>query len=138
MPARSSGPPTSLSTSHSVNVLRDIGDSASPRTRSRREFAMAAGEVVSRGSPGVASLRSVSQRSSRVTSSPMERRNVVTASGPPSASSTLLAAVLSLVRMVAEQSVRSEEHTSELQSRENLVCRHLLEKKKDVEQGLRG
>src|SRR5690606_25186654 len=25
--------------------------------------------------------------------------------------------------------IRSEEHTSELQSRENLVCRHLLEKK---------
>src|SRR5690606_41877964 len=28
------------------------------------------------------------------------------------------------------QAVRSEEHTSELQSRENLVCRLLLEKKK--------
>src|SRR5690606_40452138 len=28
------------------------------------------------------------------------------------------------------QEVRSEEHTSELQSRENLVCRLLLEKKK--------
>src|SRR5690606_41737881 len=28
---------------------------------------------------------------------------------------------------------RSEEHTSELQSRENLVCRLLLEKKKTVE-----
>src|SRR6266511_5586336 len=28
--------------------------------------------------------------------------------------------------------VRSEEHTSELQSRENLVCRLLLEKKKKV------
>src|SRR5690606_41221420 len=28
------------------------------------------------------------------------------------------------------RSVRSEEHTSELQSRENLVCRLLLEKKK--------
>src|SRR5690606_39922828 len=28
-------------------------------------------------------------------------------------------------------SVRSEEHTSELQSRENLVCRLLLEKKND-------
>src|SRR5436309_5110610 len=28
---------------------------------------------------------------------------------------------------------RSEEHTSELQSRENLVCRLLLEKKKEVE-----
>src|SRR5690606_41191086 len=30
----------------------------------------------------------------------------------------------------AYQGVRSEEHTSELQSRENLVCRLLLEKKK--------
>src|SRR5436309_12654522 len=29
---------------------------------------------------------------------------------------------------------RSEEHTSELQSRENLVCRLLLEKKKIVEE----
>src|SRR5690606_40176412 len=29
-----------------------------------------------------------------------------------------------------EGSIRSEEHTSELQSRENLVCRLLLEKKK--------
>src|SRR5436309_6219624 len=28
------------------------------------------------------------------------------------------------------RSIRSEEHTSELQSRENLVCRLLLEKKK--------
>src|SRR5690606_41012031 len=28
------------------------------------------------------------------------------------------------------QNIRSEEHTSELQSRENLVCRLLLEKKK--------
>src|SRR5690606_40160414 len=28
--------------------------------------------------------------------------------------------------------VRSEEHTSELQSRENLVCRPLLEKKKET------
>src|SRR5690606_39883617 len=32
------------------------------------------------------------------------------------------------VRLVEEQ-LRSEEHTSELQSRENLVCRLLLEKK---------
>src|SRR5690606_41685076 len=30
----------------------------------------------------------------------------------------------------ADRAVRSEEHTSELQSRENLVCRLLLEKKK--------
>src|SRR5690606_40941401 len=32
--------------------------------------------------------------------------------------------------MVAYHGLRSEEHTSELQSRENLVCRLLLEKKK--------
>src|SRR5207302_11491372 len=31
----------------------------------------------------------------------------------------------------AMKSIRSEEHTSELQSRENLVCRLLLEKKKE-------
>src|SRR5690606_41884163 len=30
------------------------------------------------------------------------------------------------------QRARSEEHTSELQSRENLVCRLLLEKKKNI------
>src|SRR5690606_41840101 len=34
------------------------------------------------------------------------------------------------IRSVAEEKFRSEEHTSELQSRENLVCRLLLEKKK--------
>src|SRR5436309_4106884 len=32
----------------------------------------------------------------------------------------------------ADKSWRSEEHTSELQSRENLVCRLLLEKKKQT------
>src|SRR6266511_6311305 len=30
-----------------------------------------------------------------------------------------------------DRGMRSEEHTSELQSRENLVCRRLIEKKKD-------
>src|SRR5207302_8468983 len=39
-------------------------------------------------------------------------------------------AVHLLERNVARASRRSEEHTSELQSRENLVCRLLLEKKK--------
>src|SRR5690606_41874900 len=33
----------------------------------------------------------------------------------------------------AEERYRSEEHTSELQSRENLVCRLLLDKKKVME-----
>src|SRR5690606_41257964 len=34
--------------------------------------------------------------------------------------------------MACERRARSEEHTSELQSRENLVCRLLLEKKKNA------
>src|SRR5690606_13590292 len=33
---------------------------------------------------------------------------------------------------LARRRMRSEEHTSELQSRENLVCRLLLEKKKET------
>src|SRR5436309_7318600 len=32
--------------------------------------------------------------------------------------------------------IRSEEHTSELQSRENLVCRLLLEKKKKIKKDI--
>src|SRR3712207_7728178 len=35
--------------------------------------------------------------------------------------------------MTAEQEPRSEEHTSELQSRQYLVCRLLLEKKKTID-----
>src|SRR5690606_39489147 len=35
-----------------------------------------------------------------------------------------------MTRFTSAQDTRSEEHTSELQSRENLVCRLLLEKKK--------
>src|SRR5690606_39829789 len=37
--------------------------------------------------------------------------------------------VLELCHLIDQ---RSEEHTSELQSRENLVCRLLLEKKKEI------
>src|SRR2546422_6297288 len=36
------------------------------------------------------------------------------------------------LKLVAEFSARSEEHTSELQSRLHLVCRLLLEKKKNM------
>src|SRR2546427_6669586 len=41
-------------------------------------------------------------------------------------------AELSLSKAAAESGYRSEEHTSELQSQSNLVCRLLLEKKKNV------
>src|SRR5690606_4673855 len=37
--------------------------------------------------------------------------------------------VTSLIKLTSKPAARSEEHTSELQSRENLVCRLLLEKK---------
>src|SRR2546430_10970721 len=40
--------------------------------------------------------------------------------------------VLELTGRPLEAEVRSEEHTSELQSQSNLVCRLLLEKKKTV------
>src|SRR2546430_16059635 len=42
----------------------------------------------------------------------------------------LIAAVLAAVANDSRDLVRSEEHTSELQSQSNLVCRLLLEKKK--------
>src|SRR5690606_39993299 len=41
-----------------------------------------------------------------------------------------LATARSRARLAEDELQRSEEHTSELQSRENLVCRLLLEKKK--------
>src|SRR5690606_41871701 len=40
--------------------------------------------------------------------------------------------ISSLSNSNSSRSMRSEEHTSELQSRENLVCRLLLEKKKQA------
>src|SRR5436309_4079698 len=59
---------------------------------------------------------------------PILRTNpVITIDGPAGAGKSTAA------RLLAErQTVRSEEHTSELQSRENLVCRLLLEKKKNT------
>src|SRR6266496_4689614 len=44
--------------------------------------------------------------------------------------STLLYAIFRAVGAISEDELRSEEHTSELQSRRDLVCRLLLEKKK--------
>src|SRR2546427_603511 len=46
-------------------------------------------------------------------------------------------AVLKLVADVIAEGRRSEEHTSELQSQSNLVCRLLLEKKKKKKENIR-
>src|SRR5690606_41735199 len=54
-----------------------------------------------------------------------------TASRTPGSSASMWAAPCSRAGRSPPRSARSEEHTSELQSRENLVCRLLLEKKKN-------
>src|SRR5256886_10775577 len=57
-----------------------------------------------------------------------------TVSGAPSGSSTCVPARWRAIRLACSTSPgRSEEHTSELQSQSNLVCRLLLEKKKKNE-----
>src|SRR5436309_12538610 len=72
-------------------------------------------------------------RSPRASLRRCQRRSVRTATGfailPFPLSSRSLAR-LSFVLLSLLFGDRSEEHTSELQSRENLVCRLLLEKKK--------
>src|SRR5690349_24871358 len=57
-------------------------------------------------------------------------RAVGTATGRTQAADELLG-------RFAEQAARSEEHTSELQSRRDLVCRLLLEKKKKKKKNIR-
>src|SRR5258707_1826520 len=54
-----------------------------------------------------------------------QRRTATTCCSPPMRRSPS-------TRICGEQHVRSEEHTSELQSRQYLVCRLLLEKKNDT------
>src|SRR5690606_40766849 len=49
---------------------------------------------------------------------------------PTAASSSARRSATAVTSAISAAGVRSEEHTSELQSRENLVCRLLLEKKK--------
>src|SRR2546430_3274529 len=56
--------------------------------------------------------------------------NSRTASCPPSSSSVTMAPNPRCWRRATSCPGRSEEHTSELQSQSNLVCRLLLEKKK--------
>ncbi|MNF86927.1 hypothetical protein D3C84_693780 [compost metagenome] len=106
-PARSNGPPTLLPTSQFSSCWREEGESLVPRTSSCRLRAIASGVVLSRGSSGMASLSAVSQRSSRVISSPNERINLVKPSGPPRVPRIMLAAVLSLMDMAASQSSES-------------------------------
>src|SRR5690625_6829587 len=74
-----------------------------------------------RGFPG-SLFRQAPSEATRATLTAGSRHLVLTASGDPG-------------HLEAEKgiSTRSEEHTSELQSRGHLVCRLLLEKKKEME-----
>ena len=65
------------------------------------------GVVVSRGSPAMAVLRSVSVRSRRVFMSPSVRSQRVSPAGPPCRLSNRLAAVLSLTTTAASLSART-------------------------------
>src|SRR3712207_8628243 len=60
-------------------------------------------------------------------------RELGTGTYPAAVARALAASGLDPARLVVEVAERSEEHTSELQSRQYLVCRLLLEKKKKNE-----
>src|SRR5690606_40979875 len=66
----------------------------------------------------------------KLPSSPVRER----ANPRTSATATAMPTAAETKFCTARPAVRSEEHTSELQSRENLVCRLLLEKKKSKKQ----
>nr|GAJ32273.1 hypothetical 9.2 kDa protein [Bradyrhizobium sp. DOA9] len=88
-------------TIQSVSRAREGGDNASPVTSRRKFPAIAAGVVVSRGSPGCERLSAGSLWSSREVVSPSDRQNVVSAAGPPIRASSRLAQVLSLSSTMA-------------------------------------
>src|SRR4051812_31036634 len=79
-----------------VNRSREAGDSTSPSRKRLRLPAMAAGVVVSCGSPGGDRFSSGSLWSRRETLSPPDRQKPVSAAGPPLCASSRLAQVLSL------------------------------------------
>src|SRR3712207_8521168 len=61
-----------------------------------------------------------------------ESQRAVEATNEPDARRAILRYVRRLKSLAEDKGLRSEEHTSELQSRQYLVCRLLLEKKKQI------
>src|SRR5690606_41920706 len=76
---------------------------------------------------------SIGERTSKVAAASRGLPPTNIGRSPPSAGRTRASAASkrSCISGGGSNMVRSEEHTSELQSRENLVCRLLLEKKKN-------
>src|SRR2546428_7629372 len=61
---------------------------------------------------------------------PVPRESIIADPRPAGTAAALTWAALTIERRDGKDATRSEEHTSELQSRSDLVCRLLLEKKK--------
>src|SRR5438045_1000685 len=100
-PARNRLSPVLQLIIHSTNCSREACDSTSPSRNRRTLPAIAAGVVVSLGSPGGERLSSGSLWSSRETVSPVARQNAVNAAGPPVRASSKLTQVLSLSSTIA-------------------------------------
>src|SRR5690606_39450637 len=107
--------------------------SSSISPEAKRWPSTVSGELSSRaaGRPGPRRPCPVRRNSARpppMTRAQNRGKNRIHGPGPPSPK---CARVCMVVQLLEERcpSCRSEEHTSELQSRENLVCRLLLEKK---------
>src|SRR5690606_39707210 len=82
------------------------------------------------GQPDIQPLSAASERQDLLAGQ-LEASSRFVAHGTPSVASSQRTDHLGIVLGDrGDDGVRSEEHTSELQSRENLVCRLLLEKKK--------
>src|SRR5690606_40071600 len=92
--------------------------------------------VTSSGEFAFSQFRSLYFSAPRIISSAHRVRNWSLYGTPSATRRSNRAFPLSVSRTIPEansaRSPRSEEHTSELQSRENLVCRLLLEKKKKI------
>src|SRR5688572_32286654 len=77
-------------------------------------------------------FRSISRRSARPSSVSPSGRPAVPTSGASGIEAGACAQQVDALEGPDRGEVRSEEHTSELQSQSNLVCRLLLEKKKNI------
>src|SRR5256886_9301947 len=87
------------------------------------------GAVTEQGVP-IASLRFARLNFSRMPSKAKKKKALFLLMGPPTAPPNCFR-LKSLSGLPSDVCARSEEHTSELQSQSNLVCRLLLEKKKN-------
>lgn len=101
--ARSRSRPVTFDSIHRISCFLKRWESAAPSSTEFRSSAIAAGVVVSRGSPSRDSFTDSSVRSRRVTPSPRERQNLVIPGGPPIVSRSRFAAVLSLRVKIASQ-----------------------------------